>query len=309
MKRFEVLFAAQAHKGKMYYAGYQNTTLGYLLQEALSELPGSATSMDKKTIKDFSTVLLKTYDKEMTNALSAKASSMVTFSGKLTVNVKKNDVWKLILESVTISVEETRETLSADKIKIVAIKSSLCPGQKADQSNTSDAGNCIEDYLYKPVINSVIQSLRPSADLETDFLLDNLNEMWLDKLQKEKSMNSQVEATPPPVQAPAKTIYTQDAIASSDESDENSHSEKPMLRCTNTDPNDQGDDNAEDHKDAEDDDDDEEDDSGEVSNSMVCLYDKVTKRGPKWCFQLTQGIMTINDKDYIFKNANGKASS
>ena len=117
MKRSEVLFAAQAHKGKMFYAGYQNTMLGYLLQEALSELPEISTSMDKETITDFSTLVLKTYDEEMTNALSAKASSMVRFSGKLTGKFKENDVWKLIMEPVTISVDETRETLSVDKIK------------------------------------------------------------------------------------------------------------------------------------------------------------------------------------------------
>ena len=160
------------------------------------------------------------------------------------------------------------------------------------------------------MINSVIQSLRASADRETDDYLDMLNEMWLDKLQQEKSKNSQVGATTPPAQAPTKTFYTQDAIASSDESDKNSHSEKQMMRCTNTDRNDQDNDNAEDDKDAEDDeDDDEEDDSGEFPNVMVCLYDKVTKRDTKWSFHLKQGIMTINHKDYIFKNAYGKAES
>ncbi|XP_067941807.1 transcription initiation factor IIA subunit 1-like [Watersipora subatra] len=61
------------------------------------------------------------------------------------------------------------------------------------------------------------------------------------------------------------------------------------------------------------DDDDEDDANGNlveldnVDNVVVCQYDKITRSKNRWRFTLKDGIMHLNQRDYVFHKANGEA--
>merc|ERR1712098_595020 len=45
----------------------------------------------------------------------------------------------------------------------------------------------------------------------------------------------------------------------------------------------------------------------ETDNVVVCQYDKITRARNKWKFYLTDGILNLNGKDYVFQRAHGDA--
>lgn len=57
-----------------------------------------------------------------------------------------------------------------------------------------------------------------------------------------------------------------------------------------------------------DDDDDDDDDNDLDSNDdiVLCLYDKVQRVKNKWRMQLKDGIISINNKDYLFSKCSGE---
>ena len=44
-----------------------------------------------------------------------------------------------------------------------------------------------------------------------------------------------------------------------------------------------------------------------TENVVVCQYDKITRTKNKWKFNLKDGIMNLNGKDYVFQKATGEA--
>ena len=40
-------------------------------------------------------------------------------------------------------------------------------------------------------------------------------------------------------------------------------------------------------------------------NIVICQFDKIARVRNKWRFQLVNGIMTLNGKDYVFQKATG----
>jgi transcription initiation factor TFIIA large subunit len=40
---------------------------------------------------------------------------------------------------------------------------------------------------------------------------------------------------------------------------------------------------------------------------VVCQFDKITRARNKWKFQLKDGIMNLNGRDYVFQRATGEA--
>merc|ERR1712200_270038 len=45
----------------------------------------------------------------------------------------------------------------------------------------------------------------------------------------------------------------------------------------------------------------------ETDNVVVCQYNKISRTRNKWKFNLKDGIMSLNGKDYVFSSANGEA--
>ncbi|XP_023332623.1 transcription initiation factor IIA subunit 1 [Eurytemora carolleeae] len=45
----------------------------------------------------------------------------------------------------------------------------------------------------------------------------------------------------------------------------------------------------------------------ETDNVVVCQYDKISRTRNKWKFNLKDGIMNLNGKDYVFSRAHGEA--
>merc|ERR1711872_761713 len=45
----------------------------------------------------------------------------------------------------------------------------------------------------------------------------------------------------------------------------------------------------------------------ETENVVVCQYDKISRTRNKWKFNLKDGIMNLNGKDYVFSRAHGEA--
>lgn len=45
----------------------------------------------------------------------------------------------------------------------------------------------------------------------------------------------------------------------------------------------------------------------DTENVVVCQFDKITRARNKWKFQLKDGIMNLNGRDYVFQRATGEA--
>jgi len=45
----------------------------------------------------------------------------------------------------------------------------------------------------------------------------------------------------------------------------------------------------------------------ETENILICQFDKIARVRNRWRFQLVNGIMTLNGKDYVFQKATGES--
>uniref|UniRef100_A0A0K0E3L5 Transcription initiation factor IIA subunit 1 n=1 Tax=Strongyloides stercoralis TaxID=6248 RepID=A0A0K0E3L5_STRER len=96
---------------------------------------------------------------------------------------------------------------------------------------------------------------------------------------------------------------------SDSDSDDEEGNEDGLIQYANEDTEGVGDDNQEDPLNSEDDQSDDEDvvKLFESDNIIMCQFEKVSRTRTKWKFNLKDGIMHINGKDYCFQKCSGEA--
>ncbi|CEF68805.1 Transcription initiation factor IIA subunit 1 [Strongyloides ratti] len=96
---------------------------------------------------------------------------------------------------------------------------------------------------------------------------------------------------------------------SDSDSDDDEGNEDGLIQYANEDTEGGGDDNQEDPLNSEDDQSDDEDvvKLFESDNIIMCQFEKVSRTRTKWKFNLKDGIMHINGKDYCFQKCSGEA--
>ncbi|KAJ1835101.1 Transcription initiation factor IIA subunit 2 [Coemansia sp. RSA 2711] len=99
----------------LYYELYRRGTLGAALTDSLDELIQAGHITPQLAIQ-----VLEQYDKSMSEALANKVRSKAVIKGSLRTYRFCDDVWTFILKGNQLSVKLDHETVTADKIKIVA---------------------------------------------------------------------------------------------------------------------------------------------------------------------------------------------
>lgn len=106
-----------------YYEIYRSTSLGIALTDTLDDMIQSGKLAPQLAMK-----ILVNYDKAAAEALQEKVKARLTFKGHLDTYRFCDEVWTFIIKDASFKFEN--ETLSAEKIKIIACNSSK-PGDAA----------------------------------------------------------------------------------------------------------------------------------------------------------------------------------
>ncbi|KAJ1964384.1 Transcription initiation factor IIA small chain (TFIIA 13.5 kDa subunit) [Dispira parvispora] len=105
-----------------YYELYRSSTIGTALMDALDELISEGLLTPQLAMR-----VLAQFDKSISEALTSKVKSRMTFKGNLRTYRLCDEVWTFIIKKPSFKLEN--EEFTTDKIKIVACNTNK-PGNK-----------------------------------------------------------------------------------------------------------------------------------------------------------------------------------
>ncbi|KAL3427399.1 transcription initiation factor iia small chain [Phlyctema vagabunda] len=101
-----------------YYELYRRSSIGMALTDTLDDLISERRIEPQLAMK-----ILANFDRSITEVLSDKVKARLTFKGHLDTYRFCDEVWTFLIKDVTFKMENSSQTVQADKVKIVSCNS------------------------------------------------------------------------------------------------------------------------------------------------------------------------------------------
>ncbi|KAH8792891.1 transcription initiation factor-like protein IIA gamma chain [Hyaloscypha sp. PMI_1271] len=108
-----------AATGQSFYELYRQTfSIGMALTDTLDDLISERRIEPQLAMK-----ILANFDRSITEVLADKVKARLTFKGHLDTYRFCDEVWTFLIKDVTFKMENSSQTVQADKVKIVSCNS------------------------------------------------------------------------------------------------------------------------------------------------------------------------------------------
>ncbi|CCU74703.1 transcription initiation factor iia small chain [Blumeria hordei DH14] len=112
-----------ATNGQSFYELYRRSSIGMALTDTLDDLIS-----DRRIEPQLAMKILANFDRSITEVLADKVKARLTFKGHLDTYRFCDEVWTFLIKDVTFKMENSSQTVQADKVKIVSCNSKR-PGE------------------------------------------------------------------------------------------------------------------------------------------------------------------------------------
>ncbi|KAG0652739.1 Transcription initiation factor IIA small chain [Hyphodiscus hymeniophilus] len=107
-----------ATTGQSFYELYRRSSIGMALTDTLDDLISERRIEPQLAMK-----ILANFDRSITEVLADKVKARLTFKGHLDTYRFCDEVWTFLIKDVTFKMENSSQTVHADKVKIVSCNS------------------------------------------------------------------------------------------------------------------------------------------------------------------------------------------
>ncbi|KAH8795518.1 transcription initiation factor-like protein IIA gamma chain [Hyaloscypha bicolor E] len=107
-----------AATGQSFYELYRRSSIGMALTDTLDDLISERRIEPQLAMK-----ILANFDRSITEVLADKVKARLTFKGHLDTYRFCDEVWTFLIKDVTFKMENSSQTVQADKVKIVSCNS------------------------------------------------------------------------------------------------------------------------------------------------------------------------------------------
>ncbi|EKD20047.1 hypothetical protein LZ554_004701 [Drepanopeziza brunnea f. sp. 'monogermtubi'] len=107
-----------ATPGQSFYELYRRSSIGMALTDTLDDLIS-----DRRIEPQLAMKILANFDRSITEVLADKVKARLTFKGHLDTYRFCDEVWTFLIKDVTFKMENSSQTVQADKVKIVSCNS------------------------------------------------------------------------------------------------------------------------------------------------------------------------------------------
>ncbi|KAG4421657.1 transcription initiation factor TFIIA, small subunit [Cadophora sp. DSE1049] len=107
-----------ATTGQSFYELYRRSSIGMALTDTLDDLISERRIEPQLAMK-----ILANFDRSITEVLAEKVKARLTFKGHLDTYRFCDEVWTFLIKDVTFKMENSSQTVQADKVKIVSCNS------------------------------------------------------------------------------------------------------------------------------------------------------------------------------------------
>ncbi|CAL3967299.1 probable TFIIA subunit [transcription initiation factor] [Rhynchosporium agropyri] len=107
-----------ATTGQSFYELYRRSSIGMALTDTLDDLISERRIEPQLAMK-----ILANFDRSITEVLADKVKARLTFKGHLDTYRFCDEVWTFLIKDVTFKMENSSQTVQADKVKIVSCNS------------------------------------------------------------------------------------------------------------------------------------------------------------------------------------------
>ncbi|KAM3065764.1 Transcription initiation factor IIA subunit 2 [Clarireedia jacksonii] len=107
-----------AAPGQFFYEIYRRSSIGMALTDTLDDL-----IKDRRIEPQLAMKILVNFDRSITEALADKVKARLTFKGHLDTYRFCDEVWTFLIKDVTFKMENSSQSVVADKVKIVSCNS------------------------------------------------------------------------------------------------------------------------------------------------------------------------------------------
>jgi len=104
-----------ATTGQSFYELYRRSSIGMALTDTLDDLISERRIEPQLAMK-----ILANFDRSITEVLAEKVKARLTFKGHLDTYRFCDEVWTFLIKDVTFKMENSSQTVQADKVKIVS---------------------------------------------------------------------------------------------------------------------------------------------------------------------------------------------
>ncbi|KAF7903392.1 uncharacterized protein EAF01_006441 [Botrytis porri] len=101
-----------------FYELYRRSSIGMCLTDTLDDLISERRIEPQLAMK-----ILANFDRSITEALADKVKARLTFKGHLDTYRFCDEVWTFLIKDVTFKMENSSQSVTADKVKIVSCNS------------------------------------------------------------------------------------------------------------------------------------------------------------------------------------------
>ncbi|PSS16610.1 hypothetical protein M430DRAFT_19589 [Amorphotheca resinae ATCC 22711] len=107
-----------ATTGQSFYELYRRSSIGMALTDTLDDLISERRIEPQLAMK-----ILANFDRSITEVLADKVKARLTFKGHLDTYRFCDEVWTFLIKDVTFKMDNSSQTVVADKVKIVSCNS------------------------------------------------------------------------------------------------------------------------------------------------------------------------------------------
>ncbi|RKF73912.1 Transcription initiation factor IIA subunit 2 [Golovinomyces cichoracearum] len=107
-----------ASNSQSFYELYRRSSIGMALTDTLDDLIS-----DRRIEPQLAMKILANFDRSITEVLAEKVKARLTFKGHLDTYRFCDEVWTFLIKDVTFKMENSSQTVQADKVKIVSCNS------------------------------------------------------------------------------------------------------------------------------------------------------------------------------------------
>ncbi|CZR64957.1 probable TFIIA subunit [transcription initiation factor] [Phialocephala subalpina] len=107
-----------ATQAQSFYELYRRSSIGMALTDTLDDLISERRIEPQLAMK-----ILANFDRSITEVLAEKVKARLTFKGHLDTYRFCDEVWTFLIKDVTFKMENSSQTVQADKVKIVSCNS------------------------------------------------------------------------------------------------------------------------------------------------------------------------------------------
>jgi len=115
MRRALIIMAAN---GQSFYELYRRSSIGMALTDTLDDLISERRIEPQLAMK-----ILANFDRSITEVLAEKVKARLSFKGHLDTYRFCDEVWTFLIKDVTFKMENSSQTVQAEKVRIVSCNS------------------------------------------------------------------------------------------------------------------------------------------------------------------------------------------